>query len=133
MWHFMPFAISEFTIFSPHPLASFYLSGMHLLDFHFHVFCLQVRVGTQNSPCNVSVVRAVLYVQHKDLFVSLKRLDEVIDRINRMHGSETIVLGSQQYTPKDGKGKADVFANAIKHDHRSPNPTTRWSDVIKLT
>ena len=33
---------------------------------------------------------------------------------------------------KDGKGKADVFANAIKHDHRSPNPTTRWSDVIKL-
>ena len=47
--------------------------------------------------------------------------------------SLTIVLGSQQYTPKEGKGKADVFANAIKHDHRSPNPTTRWSDVIKLT
>ena len=59
--------------------------------------------------------------------------DEVIDRINRMLGSEIIVLGSQQYTKKDGKGKADVFANAIKHDHRSPNPTTRWSDVIKLT
>ena len=35
-------------------------------------------------------------------------------------------------TRKDGKGKADVFANAIKHDYRSPNPTTRWSDVIKL-
>ena len=28
--------------------------------------------------------------------------------------------------------KADVFANAIKHDFRSPNPTTRWSDVIQL-
>ena len=41
-------------------------------------------------------------------------------------------VGSQQYTRKDGKGKADVFANAIKHDYRSPNPTTRWSDVIKL-
>ena len=52
--------------------------------------------------------------------------------INRLHGSETVVLGAQQYTRKDGKGKADVFANAIKHDHRSPNPTTRWSDVIKL-
>ena len=36
---------------------------------------------------------------------------------------ETIVLGSQQYTQKDGK--ADVFANAIKHDYRNPNPTTR--------
>ena len=62
----------------------------------------------------------------------MKRLDEVVDRINRMQGSETIVLGSQQYTRKDGKGKADVFANAIKHDFRSPNPTTRWSDVIRL-
>ncbi len=30
------------------------------------------------------------------------------------------------------KGKADVFANAIKNDFRSPNPTTRWTDVIKL-
>ena len=33
---------------------------------------------------------------------------------------------------KDGKGKADVFANAIKHDFKSKNPTTRWSDIIKL-
>ena len=53
-------------------------------------------------------------------------------RCNRLHGSETIVLGSQQYTKKDGKGKADVFANAIKHDHKSPCYTTRWSDVIKI-
>jgi len=58
--------------------------------------------------------------------------DEVVDRINRMQGSETIVIGAQQYTRKDGKGKANVFANAIKHDFRSPNPTTRWSDIIKL-
>ena len=50
--------------------------------------------------------------------------DEVVDRINRMQGSETIVIGAQQYTRKDGKGKANVFANAIKHDFRSPNPTT---------
>ena len=28
--------------------------------------------------------------------------------------------------------KADVFANAIKHEHRSKNPTTRWSDIITL-
>ena len=53
-------------------------------------------------------------------------------RINRMHGSETIVIGAQQYTQKNGKGKAEVFANAIKHDFRSKNPTTRWSDIIKL-
>ena len=56
----------------------------------------------------------------------------VIDRINKVNGTETIVLGSQQYTQKDGKGKANVFANAIKHDFKSKNPTTRWSDIIIL-
>lgn len=61
-----------------------------------------------------------------------KRLDKAMDRINKINGSETIVLGSQQYTQKDGKGRAEVFADAIKHDHRSKNPTTRWSDIIKL-
>ena len=61
-----------------------------------------------------------------------KRLDKAIDHINKINGSETIVLGSQQYTQKEGQGKAEVFANAIKHDHKSKNPTTRWSDIIKL-
>ena len=65
-------------------------------------------------------------------FQKMKRLDKVVDRINRMHGSETIVLGFQQYTKKDGKGKADVFANAIKHDFKSPNPTTCWGEIMKL-
>ena len=37
----------------------------------------------------------------------------------------------KQVRPKVN-GKAEVFANAIKHDFRSKNPTTRWSDVIKL-
>ena len=58
-----------------------------------------------------------------------KRLDEAIDKINRMNGSETIVLGSQQYTSKDGKGKAGVFRDSIKHDFRSPSYTTKWSDI----
>ena len=62
----------------------------------------------------------------------MRRLDAVIDRINRVQGTETIVLGAQQYTRRDGQGKADIFANAIKHDYRSPNPTTRWTDIIRL-
>ena len=60
----------------------------------------------------------------------MRRLDAVIDRINKVNGSETIVLGSQQYVGKDGK--TVTFANAIKHDFRSKNPTTRWSDIIVL-
>ncbi len=79
-----------------------------------------------------SPIQQDLFDIHAEQFQKMKRLDEVVDRINRMHGSETIVLGAQQYTRKDGKGKADVFANAIKHDFRSPNPTTRWSEIIKL-
>ena len=80
-----------------------------------------------------SPIQQDLFDINAEQFQKMKRLDEVVDRINRMHGSETIVLGSQQYTQKDGKGKADVFANAIKHDYRSKNPTTRWSDIIELT
>ena len=79
-----------------------------------------------------SPIQQDLFDINAEQFQKMKRLDEVIDRINRMQGSETIVLGSQQYTKKDGKGKADVFVNAIKHDYKSPNPTTRWSDIIKL-
>ena len=79
-----------------------------------------------------SPIQQDLFDINAEQFEKMKRLDAVIDRINRVNGTETIVLGSQQYTKRDGKGKADVFANAIKHDFRSPNPTTRWSDVIKL-
>ncbi|MGN0310404.1 MAG: Y-family DNA polymerase [Bacteroides sp.] len=62
----------------------------------------------------------------------LQRLDQAVDCINRLYGTETLVFGSQQYTALGGDGKAGVFADAIKHEHRSPNPTTRWCDVMKL-
>ena len=79
-----------------------------------------------------SPIQQDLFDVNAETIQKMRRLDEVVDRINRLHGSETIVIGAQQYTRKDGKGKADVFANAIKHDHKSKNPTTRWSDIIKL-
>ena len=80
-----------------------------------------------NSP-----IQQDLFDVNAEQIEKFKKLDKVIDRINKCYGSETIVIGSQQYTQKDGKGKADVFANAIKHDFKSKNPTTRWSDIIKL-
>lgn len=66
-------------------------------------------------------------------FEKLKRIDEALDKINREYGSETIVLGSQQYTAKGGKGKAGFFKDSIKHDFRSPCYTTRWSDIPEAT
>lgn len=65
-------------------------------------------------------------------YEKLRQIDSAIDRINHIYGSETVVLGVQQYTQPNGDGKAGVFSNSIRHDHRSPNPTTRWSDIIKL-
>lgn len=79
-----------------------------------------------------SPIQQDLFDVNAEQIEKYNRLDKVIDRINRCYGSETIVIGSQQYTQKDGKGKAEVFANAIKHDFKSKNPTTRWSDIIKL-
>ena len=79
-----------------------------------------------------SPIQQDLFDMDAETIQKMRRLDEVVDRINRLHGSETIVIGAQQYTQKNGKGRADVFANAIKHDHKSKNPTTRWSDIIKL-
>ena len=105
-----------------------------------------------NSP-----VQTDLFDYNAEQFQKMKRLDAAIDHINKVNGSETLVLGSQQYTKKDGKGKvaiereqsgacsnsaehkqarpkvkAEVFANSIKHDFKSKNPTTRWSDIIVL-
>ena len=80
-----------------------------------------------NSP-----IQQDLFDVNAEQIEKYNRLDKVIDRINRCYGSETIVIGSQQYTQKNGKGKAEVFANAIKHDFKSKNPTTRWSDIIRL-
>jgi DNA polymerase V len=82
---------------------------------------------TPNSP-----IQQDLFDINAEQIQKMNKLDKVIDRINKCYGSETIVIGSQQYTQKNGKGKADVFANAIKHDFKSKNPTTRWSDIIKL-
>lgn len=80
-----------------------------------------------NSP-----IQQDLFDVDAEQIQKLKRLDAAIDRINRINGSETIVIASQQYTKAGGKGKADVFANAMRQDFKSKNPTTRWSDIIKL-
>ena len=107
---------------------------------------------TPNSP-----IQQDLFDVSAEQIEKMNKLDKVIDRINKRYGSETVVIGSQQYTQKDvmataaiereqsqagldsaerkqarPKVKAEVFANAIKHDFKSKNPTTRWSDIIKL-
>ena len=62
----------------------------------------------------------------------LKNLDNVIDSINHHQGKHTLTICSQQYSNAGTADEAKSFADIIRHDHRSPCPTTRWSDLIKL-
>ena len=103
------------------------LQKLYRQGFHYKKAGVIVMGIGPNSP-----IQQDLFDTNAEQFEKMRKLDAVIDRINKLNGSETIVLGSQQYTQKDGKGKANVFANAIKHDFKSKNPTTRWSDIIVL-
>ena len=100
---------------------------IYIQGYHYKKAGVIVMAIGPNSPMQLD-----LFDYNAEQFQKMKRLDAVIDRINKVNGTETVVLGAQQYTQKDGKGKAEVFANAIKHDFRSKNPTTRWSDIIRL-
>ena len=108
-------------------------AAKEVLDGIYHKDYLYKRAGvivlgiTPDSP-----LQQDLFDLNAEQIQKFRQLDKVIDRINKRYGTETIVIGSQQYTQKDGKGKANIFANAIKHDFKSKNPTTRWSDIIKL-
>lgn len=79
-----------------------------------------------------SPIQLNLFDVNAEQFQKMKALDAVVDRINKVNGTETVVLAAQQYRQKGENGKAEVFANAIKHDFKSKNPTTRWSDIIRL-
>ncbi len=59
-------------------------------------------------------------------------MTKIICNNAKKNGTETVVLAAQQYRQKGENGKTEVFANAIKHDFKSQNPTTRWSDIIRL-
>ncbi|MBO4849551.1 MAG: Y-family DNA polymerase [Prevotella sp.] len=65
-------------------------------------------------------------------YEKMKKIDEVMDHINKVNGAEAIVLGAQQYTVQGGKGKAEGFAQAIKREKKSPYYTTRWTDIIEV-
>lgn len=78
-----------------------------------------------------SPIQLNLFDINAERFEKLKSLDKVVDRINKVNGTETVILAAQQYRQNE-QGKAEVFANSIKHDFRSKNPTTRWSDIIRL-
>ena len=73
-----------------------------------------------------TAIQADLFTFNAEKHQQMIDIDCAVDKINKIDGTETIILSSQQYP----KGKK--FANAIKQEHKSLCPTTRWSDIIKL-
>lgn len=69
------------------------------------------------TPANA--VQTNLLDYDSDTYQKHRRIDEVMDRINRVHGSETLILAAQQ-THKN-----------IRRDLISPAYTTRWSDILE--
>ena len=128
------------------------LEGIYKEGYHYKKAGVIVMGIGPSSPQQLD-----LFDYDAEQYEKKKRLDAAMDKTNKVHGTETVILGSQQYTKKGGKGKvaiereqsgtrsnsaereqarpkvkADVFADAIKHDYKSKNPTTRWSDITKL-
>ena len=64
-----------------------------------------------NSP-----IQQDLFDVDAEQIQKLKRLDAVVDRINKLNGSESIVIASQQYTRPGGKGKmlSDSLINVLQ-------------------
>ncbi len=81
---------------------------------------------------DASSVQLDFFGQSPETIRKHEKLDSAVDKINRINGSETVRLMVQQYSSKNSAGKSEVFANMIKHDFRSKNPTTRWNDIIRL-
>lgn len=103
-------------------LEKIYRQGYHYKRAGVLVMSIETANGVQTNFIDYDAER----------FEKLKRLDKVLDRINKINGTETIIVGTQQFPGKDSRGKAVQFADAIKHDYKSPNYTTRWSDIIEL-
>ena len=62
----------------------------------------------------------------------MHRIDKTIDAINRLYGRDTIVTLAQVYTDSSCDNQGGAFDRIMRHDLRSANPTTRWTDIIQL-
>ena len=79
------------------------LQNLYRQGYHYKKAGVIVMGIGPNSP-----IQQDLFDTNAEQFEKMKRLDAVIDRINKVNGTETIVLGSQQYTQKDGNNDTEL-------------------------
>ena len=104
------------------------LSQLYRLGYHYKKAGVIVLGIQPDAP-----IQTDLFDLNAEQVQKLRRLDAAVDSINKVNGTETIVLGAQRYrTPKGPDGRPQTFADAIKRDHRSKSATTRWNEIIEL-
>ncbi len=81
-----------------------------------------ILMGISDACC----VQPDLFEYDYNRTLKRQKLDETVDMINRAQGKFTITLGSQIYNEIHSNG------DVMRHEHRSPCPTTRWMDIIEL-
>ena len=73
-----------------------------------------------------SAIQPDLFTFDATRHTHMQQLDKAVDKINKVDGTETVILSSQQYL------RGTKFADAIKHDFKSSCPTTRWCEIMKI-
>ena len=84
------------------------LQKLYRQDYHYKKAGVIVMGIAPNAP-----IQQDFFDITAEQIEKMRRLDAIVDRLNKVNGTEFIVLGSQQYTSKGCEGKTCSFANAI--------------------
>lgn len=76
-----------------------------------------------------TAVQPDLFEYDPERMARSRHISETLDSVNRRMGSDTVVLGSQQYRVKGEDGKNLKFVNAIHRGLKSPDYTTRFATM----
>lgn len=84
------------------------------------------RAGVMVSGISSSkIIQPDLFEFDPQLRKKYSDMSSAVDKINRLLGADTIMLGAQQYRERSEDGKSVKFVNAIRRDMKSPEYSTR--------
>ncbi|MDE5785320.1 MAG: DUF4113 domain-containing protein, partial [Duncaniella sp.] len=73
-----------------------------------------------------------LFEYDPERYHRLRSLDDAVDRINRICGSDTVVIGARRNRSHDVEHHDSEHHSKTDPPHHSACPSTRWSDIISL-
>ncbi len=92
----------------------------------------QIKLRIKENEMKIKYIEMKIKENEMKINEMKQKRDEALLRMSAQREQSQAGLDSAERKQARPKVKAEVFANAIKHDFKSKNPTTRWSDIIKL-